>query len=168
MKRWAGIISDSDGLDAVIQLADDPDAAGKVKEVRKNAQERARIVHALKTGNAPTSSYSIQEIVDSYIKERTDDIIKKSGGSEIGEYMGYNLRKRFANGNLLEVSWAATESQMRKIRQQNPYQGAIDVLNLVLSGKGKTMNPKETEEDVQDYLDIMEMKLKKAKRKGDA
>ena len=45
MKRWMGLVSDSDGLDAVIQLADDPEEAVKASKLlrsvtRKQKEER--------------------------------------------------------------------------------------------------------------------------------
>lgn len=167
MHRWMGIISDSDGLDAVLQLADDPDISNKMREMRKNAKERARIAHALETGRAPTNSHDIKKITDQYIKSGEAELIKQAGGADIRQYEGYNLRKRFVSGNILELSWLATKEDMNKIRSKNPYQGALSVLQLVSSGLGKIVTKGMDEDDLEDYIDIMRMQVKKeSRRKG--
>lgn len=167
MRRWMGIISDSDGLDAVIQLADDPSIVSKknIAAVTENAKERAQIEYVFDYGERPQYN-QIGKIVSDYKDRKSKDLVSAAGGSGLGEYMGYELRKRYANGNLLEVSWIVTDTEMKKIRNQSPYKSAIDILTLVLNGKGKTVNPRDDEDDVQDYIDIMKTKLKKAKRKG--
>lgn len=173
-KRWMMIISDSDGLDAVIQLADDQEAGKKLlKTIDKidknpeNVEKRIKIIHALDFGRILTDSYQIRNLIKDYIDNlKSIETEKITGRKSIGEYFAYDMRKRYANGNLLEVSIIATEDEMNKMRRQNPYKAAIDVLNIVLTGRGKTASKRDTNEDVQDYIDIMEMKLKKAKRKG--
>ena len=139
MARYKCLIT-QEGLDAVIKLADDPKKAVKqMKKVRQLSDEeierRAKVIYTLEEGKDPfkIDNWTLKEIVNRYRSKASSEVAKKSGGSDLGSYFGFELRKRYVGGRYLEVTAEMSESEMKKARSMGVYKGALEVLNNIKS-----------------------------------
>ena len=136
MKRYAVLITDQ-GMDTALPLADNPDnALADMKNIvsRDKAEKRAKVIYVLDHGERP-DSYQVTSIVDGYLKKISNDISRKHGSVNIGNYMAYDLRKRYAAGGQLEVQVGLEEKWFNAFRGMDPYAAAFYILDICINGK---------------------------------
>jgi hypothetical protein len=138
MKRYLLLIT-TQGLDAVLTLADDAEEAKqRVSSITNN---RARLMYLFEKGEDPyrgtkERSYSsgTEEVwshdFEKFKKSKREDAAREVGSSPIEMYYGFNMRKS-THGDFLEVSLNVEPEEMQALRQGDPYKSAHKILNIL-------------------------------------
>jgi len=125
MQRYILIIN-HDGLDAVMPISNNPDAA--------TVGNKARVILTFEDEKDPRNLRTDE------LNKKIGEIISqhpelKGGGADPREYMMFNLRAQVAGGEPKKYYIGLDKSDMKKIRSMDPKRGAFHILDILITGK---------------------------------
>jgi hypothetical protein len=138
MKRYTLVIT-SQGLDAVITLADDPQKANE--RVKGITEDRARVMYIFEKGNDPylgkdpTGWHGDQweHGFQDFARAKQNEIAVSYGSDPIAMYRGYDMRKN-VHSDFIEISVKMDPGEMKKLRIGDPYKSAYKILSMAEKG----------------------------------
>jgi hypothetical protein len=136
--KWLVCIND-EGVQCQVPAGRDVEKAAKEQKSLKN---HAKIIFVFKfPGANPDGDYEEGRKFGEFFKTKTQELHKKYGAADPAEFMGYNIRKRAALGNGIEVLAELDADDYSEFRKKyGGIDGAIDILlntKKVMTGAGK-------------------------------
>lgn len=134
--NWLVTIND-EGVQCKI-LAGSERGAKKAAEEQKVLKNHAKIKFVFKFEKDPAGDYEDKQAFRDFLNVQVQDLFKKYGAASPEEFYGYNMRKRVAMGNGMEVLAKLDAKNYDEFhRNYSGIDGAIDILlsaDRIMSG----------------------------------
>lgn len=134
--NWLVVIND-EGVQCQV-LAGPESGAKKAAEEQKTLKNYAKIKFIFKFALDPDGDYEDKQAFRDFLNVQVQDLFKKYGAASPQEFSGYNMRKRVAMGNGMEILAKLDAKNYDEFhRGYSGIDGAIDILlsaDRIMSG----------------------------------
>jgi hypothetical protein len=139
--KWLVTIND-EGIQAQFQAGENLDKSVEVeKKFKEDIEQRAQIIFVFQEGKAPTEHYNDRQIISTIKNKRASEFYASQKSWTPHEKWGYDLRKRYAGGNYIEVLADLDAKDISEFHKN--YKGSKGVADILIntervySGAGK-------------------------------